>query len=51
MLSLGAEAVVGVVAVVSPQNQGLVYELLTAHQIAQTVIAVVLLLPLVSVML
>lgn len=28
------------VAVVSPQDQGIVYELFTAHQIAQAVVAV-----------
>lgn len=38
--ALGAEAVVGIVAVVSPQDQGIVCKLLTAHQIAQTVVAV-----------
>ena len=40
MLSLGAEAVVGIVAVVSPQNRGIVCKLLTAHQVAQAVVAV-----------
>ena len=38
--SLGAEPVVSIVAVVSPQDQGIVCKLLTAHQIAQTVVAV-----------
>ena len=38
--ALGAEAVVGVVAVAGSHNQGVAHMFLTAHQVAQAVVAV-----------